>query len=128
MFSEMRTAALIQKPVYGATAMPAEKVLAMATIEGAAILGWDREIGSLEPGKKADLIIINPGRPHSWPRLKHQPYADLLYQVKAEDVWYTVVDGKVLVREGRLVSIDEEHLARETDRQAHRLMTRAGLL
>lgn len=128
MFSEMRTAALIQKPVYGATAMPAEKVLAMATIEGAAILGWDREIGSLEPGKKADLIIINPGRPHSWPRLKHQPYADLLYQVKAEDVWYTVVDGRVLVREGRLVSIDEEHLARETDRQAYRLMTRAGLL
>ena len=52
MFNEMRTAALIQKPAYGAAAMPAEKVLAMATIEGAAVLGWDREIGSLEPGRK----------------------------------------------------------------------------
>lgn len=127
IFNEMRLAALLQKPVHGPTAMPAGTVFEMATTRGAAILGMESEIGSLEPGKKADIVVVNPVRPHSRPRMEGNTYADLVYQVKASDVRYTIVDGRVLVREGKLAILDEEDLTRQADREARRLVARARL-
>src|SRR5207244_4479457 len=67
MFTEMRTAALLQKLAHGPEVLPAERVLRMATIEGARALGLEKEIGSLEIGKRADVIVVDLVRPHSIP-------------------------------------------------------------
>ncbi|HEY5073885.1 MAG TPA: 5'-deoxyadenosine deaminase, partial [Pyrinomonadaceae bacterium] len=68
MFTEMRTAALLQKVVHGPEALPAKRALRMATIDGAGALGLEREIGSLEAGKRADVIVVDVAQLHSSPR------------------------------------------------------------
>ena len=86
---EMRLAALIQKPIYGPTSMPAETVFAMATLGGAKALGLENEIGSLEPGKKADVAIVDLDSWHTRPLSEAEVYSQLVYQAKASDVYAT---------------------------------------
>ena len=76
-FVELRLAALLHKPRAGATAMPAATALELATLGGAAALGLEREIGSLEPGKRADLIVVEPRTPHATPSF--DPVSTLVY-------------------------------------------------
>jgi len=95
MFQEMRLSGLIQKPRRGVHALPAKTILKMATINGAKALGMEKEIGSLEVGKKADIIVIEKNRIHSIPQ--GDPYSTLVYSSKSSDVKTVVVDGKVLV-------------------------------
>ena len=102
-FMEMRLAALIQKPIYGPTSMPAETVFAMATLGGAKALGLENEIGSLEPGKKADVAIVDLDSWHTRPLSEAEVYSQLVYQAKASDVYATIVDGKLLMLEGNLL-------------------------
>lgn len=102
--TEMRMAALLQKPRLGASAMPAKGVLRLATIEGARVLGLEREIGSIEPGKRADLAVIDARRPHLAPF--SDPFAMLVYGAEASDVRDVFVDGEWLVRDGELVRWD----------------------
>src|SRR2546430_17581574 len=68
MFTEMRTAALLQKLAHGPEVLPAARALRLATIEGARALGLEKEIGSLETGKRADLIVVNLNQLHSSPQ------------------------------------------------------------
>jgi atrazine chlorohydrolase/5-methylthioadenosine/S-adenosylhomocysteine deaminase/melamine deaminase len=105
MISDMKIAALAQKGRSGQpSAMTADGVLAMATIDGARALGMVDQIGSLEAGKKADLVLLNFDRPHLYPR--HSVSSALVYQANGSEVDTVVVDGRVLVMAGRLAGLE----------------------
>jgi 5-methylthioadenosine/S-adenosylhomocysteine deaminase len=126
MFTEMRTAALLQKLAHGPEVLPAMRVLRMATIDGARALGWEKEIGSLEAGKRADVIVVNVEQLHSSPR--HDDLASaLVYSAVAADVQTTIIDGKVLMRNGELQTLDEDLVIDEANREAESLRARAGV-
>ena len=110
MFQEMRLAALIQKPLAGPQAMPAETVLKMATLNGAAALRMDTQIGSLEAGKRADLTFIKNNQVHSIPF--DNIYSKLVYSTQASDVEQVMVDGKWVMKNRKLITIDEQTLIR----------------
>jgi cytosine/adenosine deaminase-related metal-dependent hydrolase len=102
MLQEMRLAGLIHRVKYGVAALASETILAMATIEGAAALGMEKEIGSLEVGKKADLILVNQKTDHTQPI--GSDYDTLIYAAKSSDVDTVIVDGKILVPPKQRVS------------------------
>jgi 5-methylthioadenosine/S-adenosylhomocysteine deaminase len=108
MFTEMRTAALIQKALHGADTLPALVVLRMATINGARALGLDKEIGSIEKGKRADLILINTDRLHTTPH--PEPISTIVYAAEAGDVETAIIDGRVVMRERELLSLNEREV------------------
>jgi len=124
-FTEMRLAALIQKPRHGPEALPAAQVLDLATRGGADVLGLGAEIGSIEVGKRADLVALDLSGPHV------QPETDLVsrivYGARASDVRHVVVDGRVVVRNGKLKTGDVAEIRRQGNRWARRLATAAGL-
>ncbi|MFD9075025.1 amidohydrolase family protein, partial [Streptomyces lasiicapitis] len=101
----VRMAALVHKAGGDATAVGAEQAVRMATIESARALGLGGQLGSLEPGKRADLVVLDLDRPHLAPR--HDPYSTLAYAAGAADVRDTVVDGRVLMRGRALLTVDE---------------------
>lgn len=105
MFTEMRTAALIQKALHGADTLPALAVLRMATINGARALGLEKEIGSIEPGKRADLTLVNTNRLHTTPR--PDPVSTLVYAAEASDVETVIIGGRAVMREGQLLTMNE---------------------
>src|SRR6188768_1556249 len=95
MFEEMRLAAVLQSVRHQPGALTARDALHMATREGARALGLDHDIGSIEPGKKADFILVDRDRPQFM--ATHDPYSTLVYSCRGTDVRTTVVDGEVLV-------------------------------
>lgn len=125
LFGEMSLAARLQK-VYGQdpTLLPAREVVAMATCEGAAVLGLAGKIGSLAPGKEADLIILDLQQPHLTPL--YDPYSQLVYAARAADVQAVMVQGRWLLRERRLQTLDWPALKKEVAALAARIAA-AGL-
>jgi len=119
-FSEMRLAALIQKPRRGPEALPAAQVLELATLGGARALGLEREIGSIEPGKQADLVVLDLGGPHTQPD-EADLVSRIVYSAVAADVRHVLVDGRIVVRDGVLGTVDVGEIRREANRQARRL-------
>jgi len=106
LMEEMNLAANLQKVTSGdPTALPAEQAIAMATILGARVAGLDKEIGSLEPGKRADLITLRLDRPHAVPM--YNVYSQIVYALKGSDVEDVVVNGKPIVREGRSLTLNQ---------------------
>lgn len=101
----VRAAAMVHKAGGDPTAVGAEQAVRMATIESARALGLDAHLGSLEPGKRADLVVLDLGGPHLAPR--HDPWSMLAYAAAAADVRDTVVDGRVLMRDRALLTLDE---------------------
>jgi 5-methylthioadenosine/S-adenosylhomocysteine deaminase len=125
LFEEMHLAALLQKWLRrDAEALPAREVLRMATIRGARALGLDAEIGSVEAGKKADLIMIDAAQPHLAPR--HDPVALLVYSAQAADVCTVLVDGRVLMEDRVLTTLDEPALLAAASAQTRSLLHRAS--
>ncbi|HJR59331.1 MAG TPA: amidohydrolase family protein [Vicinamibacterales bacterium] len=114
MFEEIRLAALLAKGVSGdPTALPARQALAMATRLGARALHCDAITGSLEPGKRADLIVVDLDQPHNVPRFARDPnsvYAQLVYASKACDVVDVMCNGRWLMRDRRLLTLNEDEL------------------
>lgn len=109
MFEEIKSAAYIQKALYNsATAISGEDVLRMATIEGAKVLGIDSEVGSLEEGKKADIIIIDMKKPHLCPA--HNIYSLLAYSVNGADVETSIIDGNIVMENRVINGIDENEI------------------
>ncbi len=108
MFTEMRTAALLQKVRRGPQAIPALTALRMATIEGAKALGLGDEIGSIELGKKADLILLNLHQLHSTP----QPdlVSTIVYSAQSSDVETVLIDGQVVMRDRGLLTLNEAEI------------------
>jgi 5-methylthioadenosine/S-adenosylhomocysteine deaminase len=125
MFEEMRLAAVLQSVRVGPGALPARDVVWMATREGARAVGLEREIGSVEPGKRADLIVVNLAAPHVAPG--PDPYSTLVYAARGSDVRHTVVDGQVLVRDAKPVHLDQAEIAAVARTEAAALFARAGL-
>jgi 5-methylthioadenosine/S-adenosylhomocysteine deaminase len=122
MFQEMRLAALLQKSLHGPEAMPAATVLEMATLGGARALGLGDEIGSLEIGKRADIIIVNPRNLHSTPHT--DPVSSLVYSAHSSDVEACLVDGRILMTDKELVTMDREMIFRQSQNQFRRLAAR----
>jgi cytosine/adenosine deaminase-related metal-dependent hydrolase len=96
----------------------------MATVNGARACGAERSLGSLEVGKKADLVTIAVNRLHSTPTL--DPVHAVVHMAHADDVDTVLVDGRVVVEGGRVHGIDEESLAGEVQKAARRYLERAG--
>ncbi|MFZ5818467.1 MAG: amidohydrolase family protein [Chloroflexota bacterium] len=124
MFEEVRLASFIAKAVSNdPTALPAPLALAMGTRIGAQALHLGDVTGSLEPGKRADLILVDTSPLHNSPRFRRDPdnaYAQLVYAGKSTDVTDVMVNGKWLMRERQLLTLDEAELlagAREVARQ-----------
>jgi 5-methylthioadenosine/S-adenosylhomocysteine deaminase len=112
LFGEMSTAAKLHKVIRkDPTAMNAETVLRMVTIGGAKALGLGRITGSLESGKKADLIVVNMRKPHLVPM--YCPMSHLVYSVRGSDVRDVMVDGRMVVADGKLLTMDVERLMAE---------------
>lgn len=106
MFEEIKSAAYLQKVSNkSATAISGYDVLKMATIEGAKALGLENEIGSIEVGKKADLIIIDLDKPHLVP--VHDIYSTLAYSVNGADVETVIIDGNIVMENREMLNVDE---------------------
>jgi 5-methylthioadenosine/S-adenosylhomocysteine deaminase len=125
MFEEMRLAAVLQAMRRGPGVLPAREVLWMATRAGARTLGLEGAIGSLEAGKRADLIVVDRDRPHLAPG--PDPYSTIVYAARGSDVRTTVVDGELLVEDFAPVHVDRAGIAAEARVAAHQLASRAGL-
>jgi 5-methylthioadenosine/S-adenosylhomocysteine deaminase len=106
MWEEMDTAAKLHKLSSGdPKVVTAEEALAMATIGGARALHMDSDIGSLEEGKRADIVVVGLDALHQTPR--YNVYSHLVYATKASDVRTVVIEGRVVMRERRLLTLDE---------------------
>ncbi len=125
MFDEMRLAATLQSVQLGPGALPAREVLWMATREGARALGLESEIGSIEVGKRADLILVDRDRPHVAPDA--DPWSTLVYASRGADVRLTMIDGDVLVSDGSLARLDGREIAAEARAAAGLVAERAGI-
>ncbi|MFL6257167.1 MAG: 5'-deoxyadenosine deaminase [Pyrinomonadaceae bacterium] len=125
MFTEMRSAALLQKVSRGADALPAARVLRMATAGGALALGLEDEIGSLEAGKRADITVLELGRLHTTPR--PEVVSTIVYASEARDVRDVLIDGRVVLRDGELQTLDEREVVAEAAQQYELLAARSGI-
>jgi cytosine/adenosine deaminase-related metal-dependent hydrolase len=105
--------------------LPAGKVLEMVTVDAAKALGLEREIGSLEPGKKADLILVDASRPHMMPA--HMPLYRIAYFANGNDVRTVIVNGRVLMRDRRLLTVNEDSVVANAQREADAAIRRTGL-
>jgi 5-methylthioadenosine/S-adenosylhomocysteine deaminase len=119
MFTEMRTAALLQKAVHGPEALPALTVLRMATIDGARALGLADEIGSIEAGKRADLVLLNLDKLHTTPH--PDVISTIVYAAASSDVETVWIDGRLVLRDGRLTTMDEHEVIQNAQTEAARL-------
>ena len=112
MIKEMGTAAKLHKVArLDPTVMDAQTVVRMATIEGAKVLGMEKKIGSLEAGKKADIIIIGLNEPHLTPI--YSEYSHLVYAASGADVDTVIINGKVVMENRQLLTINEEEVMRK---------------
>lgn len=127
IFTEMRTAALIQKVMHGPTVMPARQTFELVTLGGAAAMGLEDQLGSLEPGKKADLVLIDLHKLHCSPVEGADIYAQLIYQARSSDVTLTMVDGEVLYQDGQLRIMDQEDIIVQCSQALARVRSRAGI-
>jgi 5-methylthioadenosine/S-adenosylhomocysteine deaminase len=123
MFKEMRLAIGLQSITRGAGSLTAFDALQMATREGARALGMAHELGSIEPGKRGDFIIIDRDRPHL--ATSSDPISAIVYAARPTDVRTTVVDGHVLVDDFRLTGIDVAEVTHTAAREARALAMRA---
>ena len=109
MFDEMDAAAKLQKFMLGdPAALPAETVFRMATMGGARVLNLHDEIGSLEPGKRADIVLVDTRRPGLTPL--YRVYSHLVYAARGSDVTTVIVNGRVVVRDREILTVDEEEV------------------
>jgi cytosine/adenosine deaminase-related metal-dependent hydrolase len=126
MIREMKTASLLQKVrTMDPLAMSAETVLEMATIKGARAVGLERQVGSIEVGKKADLIIVNMEKPHLTPTFN--PVSSIVYAADGSDVETAIVDGRIIMENRTVKTLDEERIVRVASERAFKLLERAGI-
>ncbi|MEA2113063.1 MAG: amidohydrolase [Patescibacteria group bacterium] len=117
MFGEMKTAALAHKShSLDPTLAGAQTVLDMATINGAKALGLDNEIGSLEPCKKADIMIIDFKKPHLTPC--HNLVSNIVYAAKGSDVETVIINGKIIMENRKIKGVDEKKVLRKIEKIA----------
>ena len=126
MFQEMRLASLIQKPVHGSTTMTAQEVFEMATLEGAKALGLAHEIGSIEIGKRADLVAISLDELHSAGGSDEAKsiYSSIAYACTPSNVTHTWVDGRLVyqAKSGKVGGLSAEQILQDAKRERRKLL------
>lgn len=123
MFETMKIAALLQKLNYlNPKILPLYEVLKMATINGAKALGLEKETGSLEVGKKADVILVDLSKPHLKPL--HNVYASIVYSARGSDVDTVIVDGKIIMENRQVKTLDEKAVIEKAEKTAWDLLSR----
>jgi 5-methylthioadenosine/S-adenosylhomocysteine deaminase len=125
MFGEMRLAATLHSMRRGPGIVTAAHAVRMATINGARAVGLDADIGSIDVGKKADLILVATDEAHLAPAV--DPYSTIVYAAHPGDVRLTMVDGEILMRDGVPQRLDAQEIARTARTEALALARRAGL-
>jgi cytosine/adenosine deaminase-related metal-dependent hydrolase len=113
MFKEMKLAALIQKPQHGPTCMNAGEVFKMATLGGAEVVGMKNEIGSIEEGKKADIVIIDLEKINSSPYF--DPVSSIVYSAAFSNVDKVFIDGKMVYKNGEHLTVDTKDLIKDAN-------------
>jgi 5-methylthioadenosine/S-adenosylhomocysteine deaminase len=127
MFHEMNTAALLHKlSRKDPTVMNARSVLEMATIGGARVLGMEKQIGSLETGKKADMILLDMMQPHAHPL--YNIYSLIVYSLKGSDVETVIVDGKVVMKDRKFANLDIDGLYSKVEDVAVKIRERSRII
>jgi 5-methylthioadenosine/S-adenosylhomocysteine deaminase len=125
LFQAMKFAALQQKGVHqDATIMTAEKVLEMATIDGARAVGLEKEIGSIEVGKKADIVVLDYNNAFMTPI--HHPVSAMVYSALGSEVTTVMIDGRLVMRDGIVGTVDEGAVRLQAQISADALTQRAG--
>jgi 5-methylthioadenosine/S-adenosylhomocysteine deaminase len=123
MFETIKAAALLQKLVYqNPTVMPAYEVLKMATVNAAKALGLAENVGSLQVGKKADIVLIDLEKPHLKPL--HDIYATIAYSARGSDVDTVIVDGKVLMENRQVKTLDKQSVMEKAEKTALSMLSR----
>jgi cytosine/adenosine deaminase-related metal-dependent hydrolase len=126
MIREMKLAAIVHKArLLESITMPAERVLELATVNGARATLWEGELGSIEPGKLADVIVVNMKKPHLVP--VRNPVSVLVYAANGSDVETVIVDGKLVMQNRKILTIDEEKVLGEAERAGLEVEARRGL-
>lgn len=126
LLREMKHAALLQPlRTMRADAIRAEDILEMATIRGARALMIDHLVGSIERGKRADIIVVDYWRPHLHPM--NNPVSHLVYAASGSDVKHSIIDGRLIMYNRRVLTMDEEEVIEEAERAAISLYERAGV-
>jgi len=130
MLVEMKVAALLNKTRHrDPTVLPAWKMLRIATIEGAQTIGLGDTIGSLEPGKKADLILLDLRVPHMTPVLStpvRNIAPNIVYSARGDEVETVIVDGRVVMEDRRVLTMDEERVIAEAQKAAEEISKAAA--
>jgi 5-methylthioadenosine/S-adenosylhomocysteine deaminase len=126
MFTEMRSMALMQKVLHGPEAVPAGQALRIATMGGAKALGLAKKIGSLESGKRADVIVVNLNSLHSTPHARDLVSA-LVYSAQTSDVKTVIIDGRLVMKDRELLTIDELSVCADGEGESEQLMKRARI-
>jgi cytosine/adenosine deaminase-related metal-dependent hydrolase len=122
---EMKLAAILQKGFFhDPESLSAAQTIRLATVNGARALGQENELGTLEVGKKADFILIGSENVHTHPKIN--PISNLVYSSTGHDVSMVVIDGKVIVENGVVLTMDKERILREAERRAQRVYQKAG--
>ncbi|MBN2542884.1 5'-deoxyadenosine deaminase [bacterium] len=121
-FNEMRLAALIQKPKHGPEAMNSSQVLKMVTSDAAKVLNMETQIGSIEKGKLADLLILDLEKCHSFSGENNDIYSRIVYSANTENVWMVMVDGKILYKDGILQTIDADKVISDSRKALKRII------
>jgi 5-methylthioadenosine/S-adenosylhomocysteine deaminase len=126
LIDEMWLASMIHKGrLLDPTTMPAQTILAMATCEGARAMLWEDEIGSLEVGKKADLVVINPESASMLPM--HDPVANMVSAMHSHNVESVMADGQWLMQAGAILTVNEAEILAEAKSRAAAIARRAGI-
>ncbi len=124
MFDTMKFATLLQKIKYrDPRVLPAKKVVEMATIDGARALGLSNLVGSIEVNKRADIILIDAKKPHLTPI--HDLYATLVYSARGSDVNTVIVNGKVLMEDRNIKTVNEYEILKKAEEKAQDLLSRS---
>jgi 5-methylthioadenosine/S-adenosylhomocysteine deaminase len=127
LIDEMWLASLIHKGrTLDPTVVPAQAVLEMVTCNAARALMWEKEIGTLEIGKKADLVLINPDTPTMLPM--HDPIANMVTSMHDHNVESVMVDGRWIMRDRKILVVDEAAVILEAKERAANVVKRAGIV
>lgn len=125
MIEEIRLASMVAKAASGdPTALPARQTLAMATSMGAKAIHMDHLVGSIEPGKRADIILIGIHKLHNSPNFHRDPngiYSQIIYAAKSTDVSHMMVNGKWLMVDRKLLTLNEDELIAEAQKYAEKI-------
>jgi len=125
MFEVMKTTALLHKGVNkNPTLLPAEQIIKMATLDGAKALSWEKEIGSIEIGKKADIVVVDFKKPHLTPLYNETSH--LVYSAKAADVETVIVNGKIIMKNRELATVNVEQVMQNAEKTKEKLLNKLG--